>query len=73
MSDDLYMRPEAIRAHLLALAEERRTAEVLGMRADGAYMTDLEQEIAAYRHALVGASVTEIAVLRGVLFGRDQG
>jgi hypothetical protein len=73
MSDDLYMRPEEIRAHLLALAEERRTAEVLGMRGDGAYMTDLEREIATYRHALVGASVTEIAVLRGVLFGRDQG
>jgi hypothetical protein len=36
-------------------------------------MTDLEQEIAAYRNALAGASVTEIAVLRGVLFGRDQG
>jgi hypothetical protein len=36
-------------------------------------MTDLEQEIATYRQALVGASVTEIAVLRGVLFGRDHG
>ena len=73
MSDDLYMRPNEIRAHLLMLAEERRAAEVRGMRADGAYMTDLEQEIAAYRHALVGASVTEIAVQRGVRFGRDQG
>jgi hypothetical protein len=73
MSDDPYMRPNEIRAHLLMLAEERRAAEVRGLRADGAYMTDLEQEIAAYRHALVGASVTEIAVQRGVLFGRDQG
>jgi hypothetical protein len=73
MSDDLYMRPNEIRAHLLALTEERRAAEVLGLRADGAYITDLEQEIAAYRNALAGASVTEIAVLRGVLFGRDQG
>ena len=43
------------------------------MRADGAYMNDLEDEIAVYRRALVGASVTEIAVLRGLLFGRDQG
>jgi hypothetical protein len=73
MSDNPYIPPNEIRAHLLMLAEERRAAEVRGMRADGAYMTDLEQEIAAYRHALVGASVTEIAVLRGVLFGRDQG
>ena len=73
MSDDPYMRPHEIRAHLLALSEELRAAEVLGLRADGAYMNDLEQEIAAYRNALVGASITEIAVLRGVLFGRDQG
>jgi hypothetical protein len=67
------MSPNEIRAHLLELADERLVAEALGMRADGAYMTDLEDEIAAYRHALLGASVTEIAVLRGVLFGRDYG
>jgi hypothetical protein len=62
-----------IRAHLVALTDERHAAEALGLRAGGAYMTDLEDEIALYRRALVGASVTEIAVLRGVLFGRDQG
>jgi hypothetical protein len=62
-----------IRAHLVALNHERLTAEALGLRADGAYMTDLELEIAVYRRVLVGASVTEIAVLRGELFGRDQG
>jgi hypothetical protein len=62
-----------IRAHLVELADERLAAEALGMRHGGAYMTDLEQEIATYRQALVGASVTEIAVLRGVLFGRDHG
>jgi hypothetical protein len=62
-----------IRAHLVALSDERVAAEALGMRADGPYMTDLEQEIALYRRALAGASVIEIAVLRGVLFGRDQG
>jgi hypothetical protein len=67
------MSPEEIRAHLVDLAHERRAAEALGMRAGGAYMTDLEEEIAAYRHALIGASVTEIAVLCGVLFGRGQG
>jgi hypothetical protein len=67
------MVPEEIRAHLLALAHERVAAEALGLRADGAYMTDLEEEIATYRHALVLASVTETAVLRGELFGRDQG
>jgi hypothetical protein len=67
------MSPSEIRAHLRELAQERHAAETLGMRAGGAYMTDLEEEIATYRHALIGASVTEIAVLRGVLFGRDHG
>jgi hypothetical protein len=62
-----------IRAHLLELSQERMAAEALGVRSGGAYMTDLEEEIAACRRALVGVSVTEIAVLRGVLFGRDQG
>ena len=67
------MLVQEIRAHLVALTDERLAAEALGLRADGAYMADLEEEIAVYRHALVGASVTETAVLRGVLFGRDQG
>jgi hypothetical protein len=62
-----------IRAHLVELADERQAAEDLGMRPGGAYLTDLEHEIATYRHALIGASVTEIAVLRGVLFGRNHG
>jgi DTW domain-containing protein YfiP len=62
-----------IRAHLLELAHERLAAEALGVRADGAYMADLEWEIAAYRHALVQASVTELAILRGELFGREFG
>ena len=51
------------------LTDERLAAEALGLSADGAYMTDLEEEIAVYRHALVGASVTEIAVLRGCCSG----
>jgi hypothetical protein len=73
MSDEPPMLPDEIRAHLLSLAHERCTAEELGMRADGAYMADLDEEITAYRHALVVASVTEIAVLRGVVFGREIG
>jgi hypothetical protein len=73
MSEEPPVQPDEIRAHLLALAHERSAAERLGLRADGAYMADLEEEIAAYRHALVIASVTEIAVLRGVVFGRELG
>jgi hypothetical protein len=67
------MSTNEIRAHLLELAHERLAAEALGMRPDGAFMTDLEEEIATYRHALVGAAVTELAILRGELFGRDFG
>jgi hypothetical protein len=62
-----------IRVHLFDLALERLTAEQMGLSADRHYMADLEEEIAAYRVAYVGASITEIAILRGELFGRDQG
>ena len=67
------MSTKEIRAHLVELADEHQAAEALGMSPGGAYMTALEQEIATYRHALIGASVFEIAVLRGVLFGCDYG
>jgi hypothetical protein len=62
-----------IRAHLLELAQERIEAERVGLSANPAYMADLEDEIVTYRRALLGASVTEIAILRGELFGREFG
>ena len=73
MSAGQPMLANEIRAHLLALEDERLAAVALGLRSDGAYMADLHEEIAACRRAFVGASVTEIAVLRGGLSGRDQG
>jgi hypothetical protein len=71
--DDPGMSSTEIRAHLLELAQERVVAESVGLSANEAYMADLEEEIAAYRLALVGVAVTEIAVLRGELFGRQFG
>ena len=62
-----------IRAHLLELAQERIEAERTGLSANDAYMLDLREEIDVYRLALVGAAVTEIAVRRGELFGRQYG
>lgn len=62
-----------IRAHLLELAQERIDAERAGLSANDAYMLDLREEIDVYRLALVGAAVTEIAVRRGELFGRQYG
>jgi hypothetical protein len=67
------MSPIGIRAHLLELAQERIDAEHVGLTADPAYMADLEAEFLEYRRALVGALVTEIAVLRGELFSRNCG
>ena len=71
--DDWAMSTTEIRAHLMELAQERITAQRLGLSADGAYMADLQEEIAIYRSALTGAAVTEIAVRRGELFGRQFG
>jgi hypothetical protein len=62
-----------IRARLIQLARERVAAERSGLGANRAYMDDLEDEIATYRRALAAAVVTEIAVRRGVLFGRQFG
>jgi hypothetical protein len=67
------MSATEIRAHLLDLALERSEAERVRLSTNHAYMADLEQEIATYRAALVGLAVTEIAILRGQLFGRDAG
>jgi hypothetical protein len=62
-----------IRARLAELAEERVAAEHAGLTADAAYMADLESEVRQYRLALIGALVTEIAVSRGELLGRNFG
>jgi hypothetical protein len=62
-----------IRSHLLELAQERAAAEDAGLDTDAAYMADLEAEVLAYRVALVGAQLTDIAGLRGALYGRNLG
>ncbi|WP_205696713.1 hypothetical protein [Conexibacter sp. SYSU D00693] len=62
-----------LRQQLLVLEEERELARERGLYADPAYRADLEQEIAVCREVYVGAAVTEIATLHGVLFGRHQG
>jgi hypothetical protein len=67
------MSPTEIRSHLLELAEERLAAEHTGLDANDDYMADLEAEILTYRLALVNAMVSEIAVRRGELFGRNYG
>jgi hypothetical protein len=71
--EDRPMLSSEIRARLVELAHERVAAERAGLDCNRAYMDDLEDEIVAYRLALVGAAVTDIAALRGALFGRQFG
>jgi hypothetical protein len=70
---DRRMSPTEIRIRLLQLAAERLDAKDVGLAGDPAYMADLDSEVAAYRAAYVGAVVTEIASLRGELYGRPMG
>ena len=62
-----------LRHHLVVLNAERAAAELEGLGTNREYMDDLEDEIAAERHAYVGTAVTEIAVLRAALSGPLQG
>jgi hypothetical protein len=62
-----------VKRHLELLYEERMLAIEVGLAADGAYMADLEQEIAAYRSAFVGVAVSEIASMRAQLSGPHVG
>jgi hypothetical protein len=62
-----------VRHRLMLLGEERVLAHEAGLDHDRAYMTDLEDEIAQYRSAYVGAAVTEIAMLHARLDGPKHG
>jgi hypothetical protein len=59
--------------HLRELQTERALASIEGLSNDSAYMSDLEDEIAATRSAYVAAAVTEIATLRAQLSGPQLG
>lgn len=61
------------RKHLAELHAERLEAVRTGLVGNRLYRADLEEEIAALRHAYVIAAVTEIASLRGELFGPQLG
>jgi hypothetical protein len=62
-----------IHIQLKGLQAERALASIEGLASDAAYMADLDEEIAATRSAYIGAAVTEIASLRGELYGRQLG
>jgi len=62
-----------VKNRLELLHTERALAMSTPLRHDRAYMADLDDEIAAYRSAYMGAVVTEIALLRARLDGPLQG
>ncbi|HEV7804180.1 MAG TPA: hypothetical protein VGO80_00050 [Solirubrobacteraceae bacterium] len=62
-----------IAEQLRLLYVERALAESAGLANNRTYMDDLEDEISGCRDAYVGAAVTEIAVLRGLLGARLSG
>jgi hypothetical protein len=62
-----------LRSHLARLEAERSLALATGLGAVDLYMADLEEELEGCRQAYVVAAVTEIATLRGELFGPQAG
>jgi hypothetical protein len=68
-----YESATEIRSHLHRLELERLEAKSVGLDDCGSYMAQLDDEIAHCRSAFLGAAVTELAVLRGELHGRQLG
>jgi hypothetical protein len=67
------MSATEMQIQLHQLHAERALAAIEGLAGNDAYMSDLEQEIAATRYAYVGMAVTEIATLRAELSGPQVG
>jgi len=61
------------RGHVAELEAERALAFGAGLGEIDLYMRDLEAEIELWRHEYTIAAVTEIATLRGELFGATLG
>ena len=67
------MTAAELHTQLRELQAERALAETTGVAGIASYMADLELDIARSHAAFVGAAVTEIATLRGELYGRLEG
>jgi hypothetical protein len=67
------MTANDVRTQLGRLVAERLDAIDAGLGDNAAYMHELEQDLNAARGAYVGLAVTEIAMLRGQLWGPQVG
>jgi hypothetical protein len=63
----------AARSRLIQLQAERAAAREAGLGEIDAYMADLDAELEGHRAVYAAAVVTEIATLRGELFGPQTG
>jgi hypothetical protein len=61
------------RSLLIQTEHERSLARREGLAGVAAYMADLDAELEERRELYVAAAVSEIATLRGELFGRQAG
>ena len=62
-----------VRLQLGRLAAERLDAIDAGLGSNAMYMRELDEDLSAARASYVGLAVTEIATLRGQLFGAQSG
>ena len=67
------MRAHDMRLHLVSLMAERLEAAEANLDSNAIYMRELEDDLVAAREAYIGLAVTEIATLRGELWGRGAG
>ena len=67
------MRAHDMRLHIAGLMAERLEAVEANLDSNAIYMRELEDDLVAAREAYIGLAVTEIATLRGELWGRGAG
>ena len=70
---DIGVSASELRDHLAELHLERAFALGTGLAEVRSFMADLDEEIEATRQLYVLSAVTEIATLRGELFGAQHG
>lgn len=73
LDGSLMDRTAELRLRLFQLAEERILAREWGLADDPLYLEDLDLEINTTREAYAGTVITQLAILRAELDGRNQG
>ncbi len=68
-----YSNAADLRERVDLLRREHELAHDVGLDSDPGYMADLQEELATWEAAWVGAAVTEIATARAERHGRPQG